>query len=203
MDQDGLAVKAMNPWIAKIIVLAASIAMVVIRAPHGRRSGAVPVATRRRGPLEFVLLVIAWIAFFVPLIWIATSALAFADYPLRPVPLVVGSVMIVVGLWLFHRSHSDLGTNWSISLELREQHRLIAQGVYRRVRHPMYSALLIYSIGQALVLPNWLAGPSYLVAMLLIVALRMRPEERMMLDKFGGEYENYMAATKRLIPGLW
>lgn len=203
MNQDRLAITVMNPWFAKIIVLAASIAMVVIRAPHGRRSGAVPVATRHRGALEFMLLVIAWAAFFVPLIWIATSALAFADYPLHPVPLVAGSVMLIVGLWLFHRSHADLGTNWSISLELREEHQLITQGVYRRVRHPMYSALLVYSVGQALVLPNWLAGPSYLVAMLLIIALRMRPEERMMLDKFGGEYENYRATTKRLIPGVW
>ncbi|HJT33790.1 MAG TPA: protein-S-isoprenylcysteine O-methyltransferase, partial [Pirellulales bacterium] len=186
----------MNPWFAKIIVLAASVAMVVIRAPHGRRSGAVPVAKRHRGPLEFVLLAIAWMAFFVPLIWIATSALAFADYPLHPVPLVIGSAMLIVGLWLFHRSHADLGTNWSISLDLREEHQLITRGIYRRVRHPMYSALLIYSIGQALVLPNWLAGPSYLVAMLLIIALRLPREERMMLDKFGGEYENYRAATK-------
>jgi protein-S-isoprenylcysteine O-methyltransferase Ste14 len=48
---------------------------------------------------------------------------------------------LVIGLWLFYRSHADLGTNWSITLEIREQHRLITQGVYRRIRHPMYSAL--------------------------------------------------------------
>lgn len=203
MDQNRLAITAMNPWFAKTIVLAASLAMVAIRAPHGRRSGAVPVAKRHRGALEVALLAIAWIAFFVPLVWIASSVLAFADYPLRLVPLVIGSVMLIVGLWLFHRSHADLGANWSISLELREEHQLVTGGVYRRVRHPMYLALLVYSIGQALVLPNWLAGPSYLVAMLLIVALRLPREERMMLDQFGGEYENYQATTKRLIPGLW
>ena len=193
----------MNPWIAKVVILLASVVMVAIRAPYGRRSAAVPVASSRRGALEIVLLSIAWIAFFVPLIWIATSVFAFADYPLRPVPLVLGSLCLVFGLWLFHRAHADLGTNWSITLELRERHQLVTHGVYRWSRHPMYLALLVYSLGQMLVLPNWLAGPSYLVAMLLLFALRLRPEERMMQERFGKDYEAYMATTKRLIPRVW
>ena len=191
----------MNPWFAKATILLATIAMIVIRNPHGRRSRAVAVATSRKSALELVLLTIAWMAFLLPLVWIATPAFAFADYPLHPVPFVLGCLCFVFGLWLFHRSHVDLGTNWSITLELREQHQLVTHGVYRWSRHPMYLALLIYSVGHALVLPNWLAGPSYLVAVLLIIALRMRPEERLMLEKFGGDYENYMAATRRLIPG--
>jgi protein-S-isoprenylcysteine O-methyltransferase Ste14 len=55
----------------------------------------------------------------------------------------------------------------------------------------------------ALVLPNWVAGPSYLVAVALLVSLRLGPEERMMLDVFGNNYASYMARTKRLIPGVW
>ena len=100
-----------------------------------------------KGPLEIVLLTIAWIAFFLPLIWIATPVFAFADYPLHPIPLVIGVLCLVLGLWLFHRSHADLGTNWSITLEVRENHQLVTDGVYRWVRHPMYLALLIYSAG--------------------------------------------------------
>ena len=76
---------------------------------------------------------------------------------------------------------------WSVTLELRENHRLITQGVYRYVRHPMYAALFLYSIGQALVLPNWLVGPSYLVAFGILFALRIGAEERMMLETFGDE----------------
>ena len=192
----------MNPWFAKAVILLASVAMVVIRAPHGRRSQTVPVAKSRKGPLEVVLLTIAWVAFFLPLIWVATPVLAFADYPLHPIPLVAGSLCLVLGLWLFHRSHADLGTNWSITLEVREKHRLVTHGVYRRVRHPMYLALLIYSAGVALALPNWVAGPSYGVAMVLLFALRVRPEERMMREEFGKDYEAYTTTTKRLIPGV-
>jgi protein-S-isoprenylcysteine O-methyltransferase Ste14 len=193
----------LNPWFAKATILLASIAMVIIRAPHGNRSRKTPVAKSRKGSLEIVLLTIAMIAFFLPLIWIATPVLEFADYPLYPIPLITGILCLVLGLWFFYRSHADLGTNWSITLEVREKHQLISHGVYRRIRHPMYLSLLIYSVGQCLVLPNWLAGPSYGVAMVLLFVFRVGREERMMLEEFGKDYEAYMATSKRLFPGVW
>ena len=91
----------------------------------------------------------------------------------------------------------------SITLELREQHRLITEGVYRRIRHPMYAALFIYAIGQTLVVPNWVAGPSYLVAFGILYLLRVGPEERMMSEAFGDDYENYVRRTGRVLPRIW
>ena len=193
----------MNPWVAKVVVLAATLTMIAVRAPHGRRSRTVKVVRSHKTSLEAGLLVLAWISFLIPLIWLASPVLSFAEYPLRPGPLVAGVICYVIGLWLFFKSHADLGTNWSITLEVREQHRLITQGVYRRIRHPMYSALFLYSLGQVLVLPNWIAGPSYLVTFGILFAFRIRDEERMMLEEFGDEYVTYMAKTKRLVPGIW
>jgi protein-S-isoprenylcysteine O-methyltransferase Ste14 len=199
----GLWCDAMNPWFAKVVILLGSVAIVVIRAPHGQRSRAIRVVKSWKGRLEVILLTLAWLGFFVPLIWIATPIFAFADYSLRPVPFVAGSICLALGLWLFYRSHADLGTNWSITLEVRDGHRLVTQGLYRYVRHPMYLALLLYSLGQALVLPNWVAGPSYIVAVGLLVVLRVGPEERMMLAEFGKDYEAYARRTRRLVPGVW
>jgi protein-S-isoprenylcysteine O-methyltransferase Ste14 len=193
----------MNPWTAKALVLLASIVMVAIRAPHGHRSRKVKVTKSRKGRLEVILLTFAWLGFFVPLVWVASPAFAAADYSLHPVPVAAGAVLYAVGLWLFHRSHADLGVNWSITLEVREEHRLVTEGVYRRVRHPMYLSLLLYSAGQALAVPNWIAGPSYLAVMALLIGLRLGPEERMMREEFGKEYEEYSARSKRLIPGVW
>jgi protein-S-isoprenylcysteine O-methyltransferase Ste14 len=190
-------------WVAKAIMLLASIVLVAIRAPHGQRRRRIPAVRSRKGKLEIVLLTIAWLAFFLPLIWIATPVLTFADYALRPAPLLAGTVCLTLGLWLFYLSHADLGVNWSITLEVLEKHRLVTQGVYRWVRHPMYGALLLYSVGQALILPNYVAGLSSGVTMALLVALRMRPEERMMLEEFRNDYQEYMAVTKRLVPGIW
>jgi protein-S-isoprenylcysteine O-methyltransferase Ste14 len=193
----------MNPWIAKALVLASTVVMIAIRAPHGRRSRIVKVGTSHKTRLETSLLVLAWVGFFVPLVWVVSRAFAFAEYSLGTGPLVAGVVCLVIGLWLFHRSHADLGTNWSVTLELREQHRLITQGVYRHIRHPMYLAIALYSIGQALVIPNWMAGPSNLIAFAILLALRLRAEETMMVEEFGDEYAAYSARTKCFIPGVW
>ena len=193
----------MNPWVAKAVVVVATVVMMAIRASHGHRSRSVRVAKSYKTPRETGLLVLAWVGFFVPLIWVASTAFWFAEDQLRASPLVAGVMCLVISLWLFYRSHADLGTNWSITLEVREGHRLITQGVYRGVRHPMYSALLLYSLGQALVIPNWVAGLSNLVAFAVVFALRIGAEERMMSQQFGNEYAAYRAMTKRLIPRVW
>jgi protein-S-isoprenylcysteine O-methyltransferase Ste14 len=194
---------ALNPWIAKALVLAGTAVMIAIRAPHGQRNRSVKVAASYKTRLETGLLIFAWVGFLVPLIWVASPAFSFAEFPLFTGPLVTGAMCLAVGLWLFYRSHADLGTNWSITLELHEQHHLITQGVYRRIRHPMYLALALYSVGQALIIPNWVAGPSNLVAFAILFALRIRAEERMMVEGFGAEYAAYSMRTKRLIPGVW
>jgi len=195
--------QAMNPWIAKAIILAGIVGMAVVRTPHIRRSTVIKVLANRKSTLDNVLVALVSIGLFLPLIWIATPVLAFADYPLRPISFGAGVICLVIGLWLLHRSHVDLGTNWSNTLEIRERHRLVTDGIYRHVRHPMYLALLLYSLGQVLVVFNWVAGPPFLVAFALLVALRIGPEERMMLGKFGKDYDAYRARTKRLVPGVW
>lgn len=193
----------MNSWVAKAVILAGTLAMIVIRAPHGRRSRSVKIARSHKTTLETVLLVLAWIGFFVPLMWVASPVFSFAEYPLRTGPLAAGTLCLATGLWLFYRSHADLGTNWSITLEVRKEHQLITQGVYRGIRHPMYSALALYAIGQALVIPNWVAGFSNVIAFGVLLALRVGAEERMMAQEFGAEYAAYSARTKRLVPGIW
>ena len=192
-------------WIAKAVILVGTVVMIAIRAPHGRRSRSVKVARSQKTALETLLLALAWIGFFVPVIWAVSpaSVFAFAAYPLRSGPLVAGVACLAIGLWLFFRSHADLGTNWSVTLELRQEHRLVTQGVYRTIRHPMYTALMLNAVGQALVIPNWVAGFANVIAFAVLLALRLGNEERMMAEQFGDEYAAYSARTKRLVPGVW
>lgn len=194
---------ALDPVCARWVVGLATVALVAIRAPHGQRSRGVRVVRSAKGAVENALLLVAWVGFFVPLLWVLAGAFRSADYPSHPAPFAAGTALYVLALWLFHRSHADLGTNWSVTLQVRERHALVTTGVYRRVRHPMYTALLLLSLAQALVLPNWIAGPSYLVAMTLLVALRLGPEERLMRETFGAQYDAYAARTRRLVPRVW
>ncbi len=181
----------LDPWYGKGAVLAAAVAMVAIRAPHGQRSRGRVVRRSAVNPVEKVVLTFAMASFFVPFVWITTPPFAFADYPLRPAAWGAGVALLVLGLWIFHRSHADLGTNWSVTLQIRKDHSLVTGGIYRRIRHPMYLGLLLFGVGQVLALPNWLVGPGYLVAMLLVLATRIGPEERMMEEEFGDAWREY------------
>lgn len=109
---------------------------------------------------------------------------------------------MICALWLFWRSHTDLGLNWSQTLELRENHQLIKEGVYRSIRHPMYASIWLWCLAQGLMLENWLAGWYAGVAFALMYIVRTPREERMMCEKFGDDYRNYMRHTGRLLPRL-
>lgn len=193
----------MNVLYAKAVILVCTIAMVVIRAPHGQRSRAIKIVKERRTAVERFVLKCALVGFFIPLVWIFTPAFGFAEFALLPVPFATGVACLLAGLWLFHRSHADLGTNWSITLQMREGHALVTRGIYRHVRHPMYSALILYSVGQALVIPNWFVAPTYLVPICALIAVRLKHEEAMMIEEFGDDYRQYALRTRRLIPGVW
>jgi protein-S-isoprenylcysteine O-methyltransferase Ste14 len=193
----------MSVVFAKAVILVSTVLLVAIPAAVHRGHGRAKIVTNRKGLQERILLTLVSLGFLPALLWAVTRLLAFADYPLRVLPFGVGVVLLALGLWLLYRSHADLGANWSLTLEIREEHRLITRGIYRLVRHPMYLALLLYAAGQALVVPNWVAGPAYLVTLALLFASRMHAEERMMVDAFGTEYEEYRGRTKRLVPGVW
>ena len=141
------SVLTMNTLYAQVVVLVSAIAVVIIPALIHHRGGESKVVKSRKGPLERVLLTSASIGFFLALLWVATPALRFADYSLRPVPFIAGTSCLALGLWFLYRSHADLGTNWSITLEVRENHQLVTQGIYRHVRHPMYLSLLLHASG--------------------------------------------------------
>lgn len=194
----------MNPWIGKTTFLLGLVVFVAIRVPYDKRSRETKIAESRKGALEATLLALMGIGGLVlPLVFILSPLFSFADYAPRLLALLGGTTCFGFSFWLFHRSHADLGTNWSNSLELRENHQLVTSGIYKSIRHPMYAAIFVYALAQALLLSNWVAGPSCLVAFVLMFVFRLRPEERMMSEKFGQPYQDYAAKTKRLIPGIW
>ena len=114
---------------------------------------------------------------------------AFAHYPSAYPFQIIGIALIPLSLWLFYRSHKDLSKNWSPFLEIREGHHIIDGGVYKYIRHPMYSAIwlwtlvqacLLRTLVQACLLPNWVAGFSCIVGFGLLYFLRVGKEEAMM-----------------------
>ena len=183
------------------------LAEVVIRVPHEQRRRQTRMKLERVDWSERTLLVLMFVSmFFIPLVYTFTSRLDGADYRLpreaRESAGGVGMIILAMAVWLFWRSHADLGRNWSPSLELREGHELVTEGVYRSIRHPMYASMWLWGVAQALLLQNWIAGWVSLVMFMPLYLLRVPREERMMLDEFGEEYRAYMDRTGRVIPRL-
>ncbi|MBG88852.1 MAG: protein-S-isoprenylcysteine methyltransferase [Verrucomicrobiales bacterium] len=136
----------------------------------------------------------------LPLLYLFSSVLSLADYSLPPIVPWIGLSVLFGSLLMFWRSHSDLGQNWSVSIELREGHELVTEGIYGRIRHPMYTSIWLWAIGQGLTLENWLAGWAVVPAFALMYFLRLPREEAMMCEKFGDQYREYMKRTGRLLP---
>ena len=138
--------------------------------------------------------------FLLPLIYSATTWLDFANYSLPVWAGWLGVILILLALLVYWRSHADLGLNWSPSLEIRTAHKLITNGIFGYIRHPMYASQWIWVIAQPLLLQNWIAGFLNLLVFILFYTLRVHAEEKMMLDTFGDEYREYMNKTGAVFP---
>ena len=189
-----------NGWGA-LVWLGAFLVTLAIRMPHSLRNRANIVVGARKDGTEKALLTAMFLAMMLlPLLHLATPLLAFADYRLPGWATGVGTVLQIPYLWLFWRSHADLGRNWSPGLEVRDGHGLVTGGVYDRIRHPMYAAIWISALAQPLLIHNWIAGALVVPAYAAMWFLRVPNEERMMHERFGAEWEAYRARTGRLWP---
>ena len=122
-------------------------------------------------------------------------------------PLAVGVLLVAFGGYMRITSRRALmgagfGLLNSARLQIVEDHRLVTGGVYGLIRHPLYLGEIARNLGFTLVLSS-LYGFALVLAGCLFLPFRMGIEERMLLEKFGEEYEEYMARTKRLIPYVY
>lgn len=113
----------------------------------------------------------------------------------------VGAGLGFASLPLLAWTHQTLDRAWSTNLELQDQHTLVTGGPYRWVRHPMYTAVLAFFVGSALVSANGVIIAPAGVSSWVVLA-RMGDEEAMMMTQFGEAYRAYMARTGRLLPTL-
>jgi len=194
----------MTPLLAKAVLVVLAVGWYVIRYPYARRARRNPVARTVRGPLEYLLMAVSTVGFgLIPLLYICFNFPRSADYTFRPIQAWLGMLLAFGSLVMFRLTHKALGHFWSVSLDVRERHILVTNGIYRYVRHPMYTAFWLWAIAQALLLPNWVAGFAAIIGFGVLFFGRVRREEQLMLESFGDDYRKYMARTYRLVPGIY
>lgn len=190
-----------NPW--NIVFLAGFIIYVIIRGVfESRAKGNEKIVSRVDGVERMLMVIVFTGNLLLPLLYLFTPWLDFANYRLPAFAPWCGAALMALALWLFWRSHSDLGANWSYTLEMRKGHELVRHGVYSSIRHPMYASIILFGLAQGLLLENWLAGWSALATFTVMYLLRASREEEMMCEFFGDEYRSYMRETGRIIPRM-
>ncbi len=103
---------------------------------------------------------------------------------------------------LFAWSVRHLGVHFRIQAVVTGDHRLVTEGPYRLVRHPIYASLLLMLISNGLLAARW---ESALVALALFIAgteIRVRVEERLLASRMPADFAAYRARVPAYIPFL-
>ena len=186
----------------KIIYFIELVAAIIVRKSFERKNLKLKIVVDKRTNLDVIFLLLNGVGMIIPVIYVVSPWLDFADYHLPVGMGYVGAILFAFAIYLIWRSHHDLGRNWTPIVALRDKATLVTDGIFRLIRHPMYAAHLLWAVAQVFLLPNWLAGYSFLIVQVPFCFVRIRAEEAMMLEQFGEQYRGYMARTSRLIPKI-
>jgi protein-S-isoprenylcysteine O-methyltransferase len=110
--------------------------------------------------------------------------------------------LIMAGLAIRWTSILTLGRLFTVNVAIHRDHALVETGLYRHIRHPSYTGLLLAFVGLGVFFGNWLSILVLVVPITLAVVNRVAKEETALHNALGASYTAYCARTKRLIPGL-
>lgn len=149
----------------------------------------------------WTILAVFWVSFAL---FYAVLHVEFVKVFAAPLPLWLRWIGIGLGItaipflfWI----HQTIAESWIAYLDLRENHCLVTDGPYRWIRHPMYSQTIMFLASLSLISANLLMMLASAIVVILILN-RIPREERMMIERFGAKYQEYMNRTGRLLPRL-
>jgi protein-S-isoprenylcysteine O-methyltransferase Ste14 len=141
---------------------------------------------------DLFLDVLTCLAHVIPLVYIFTPWLDFADYQLSAWFSLVGVLLFIIALWLLGKAHSTNGFNISPQMRIGDNQTSVSRGIHRYFRQAIYAGFWLWSIAQPLLLHNWFAGFAMLVTLLPIYWVLVSRKEHMLLGQFGEGHREYM-----------
>lgn len=114
---------------------------------------------------------------------------------------VIGVVIALGGIALTLFSQLEMGSSWRIGVDHGDQTELVTSGVFRLVRNPIFSAMVLATVGLVLLVPN---SSSVVAVAVLIAALEIQVrfvEEPYLRSVHGAAYDHYCKTTGRFVPG--
>jgi protein-S-isoprenylcysteine O-methyltransferase Ste14 len=184
-----------------VLIMAGFAGTLFYRSPEKLRGGR-GRSSQRIGRQTFVAIVMTGMLFF------GLAFVAYSDrqqiWTFQATPLLrwIGLVLFVLGIGLVFWSGIALGRMYSAEVTLQDEHRLITDGLYRRIRHPRYLGGILFGVGLSWLYQSGI-GVICTIVFFFVVLFRIRDEEMLMLRAFGKEWECYSEHSWRLIPWIY
>jgi len=115
---------------------------------------------------------------------------------------VIGLILFLIGIVIRIVGKRTLGKYYSYGLRTLPNHELVKHGIYKHIRHPISLAAIIYTVGIPLFFSG-MYGFFLMLGLIPLILYRIKIEEKMLIEKFGDEYREYMEKTKKLIPFIY
>lgn len=113
-----------------------------------------------------------------------------------------GFVLAIAGIGATLYAQNEMGESWRIGVDASETTTLVRTGVFGLVRNPIFTAMLVFGAGIALIIPNIVALVAFLL-LVLTIELQVRVvEEPYLAGVHGADYREYCATTGRFVPGI-
>ena len=146
--------------------------------------------------IYIIITVILFFLYIIRVNWFKWGEII--DYPigLKWFGTTIGIFSILMFIW----AHTFLGKNFSYTLKIFIDQNLITTGPYRFIRHPMYTAFILFHTSIFLMTGNWFIGLIWMGVITIILLLRIKKEEELLVEVFGNDYINYRKRTGILLP---
>lgn len=197
---------ALETW-ARYIATALGVLVIVLplfqvwltrHARRDRDSGASPLLTRWPG----VLLPSAAFILAGVLLWRPLPIVPSVGW--RWFMLLVGIALYFPGIFLYLWAFNTLGAMFGVSTsrraQLYESHRLVEQGPYGVVRHPMYLGVILAALGAGLIFHTW--AMAVFTPCSFVILLRARREDEVLAAKFGEVWREYRDRVPGWVPRI-
>lgn len=148
----------------------------------------------------YVLAGVLIFGFMIPII--SHRVFPSVTYETSKIVQYLGVFAMILAIIVFWRAHADLGRQYSPTLQIKTNHELVTSGIYKYVRHPMYTSAFLLILSSALINPNMVGVSSSLLAFLILLLVRIPKEEQMLLTEFSSKYVNYISEMCGIIPYL-
>lgn len=187
----------------RIFLIVVSLVQIAISARYikAARAGATIFQRREEGMALSLLIVVFYLAYVVVFIVYLINPQWLTGFQFDvPVPLRwLGAIPLLLGAKMMHSGLRHLGKSLTISISTRADHKLIDSGPYRYVRHPLYTAGMIQSIGLCLLMANWLVAV-FAGGFWVLIVFRTPMEEEKLSEQFGDQYREYAKRVGRFWP---